>query len=88
MAETPISTIDTPQSKNNELSDNQMDQLNVNDKSLDIGAVESLSPDHGDIEIKPFVATLENIAVTALHVDDDPTLNPWTFRMWFLGQTS
>jgi OPT oligopeptide transporter protein len=20
-----------------------------------------------------------------LHVEDDPTLSPWTFRMWFLG---
>ena len=30
-------------------------------------------------------ARMEDIALTALHVDDDPTLNPWTFRMWFLG---
>lgn len=31
-------------------------------------------------------ARMEDIALTALHVDDDPTLNPWTFRMWFLGK--
>jgi hypothetical protein len=26
------------------------------------------------------------ISSTALHVDDDPSLSPWTFRFWFLGQ--
>jgi hypothetical protein len=25
------------------------------------------------------------IGSTALHVQDDPSLNPWTFRFWFLG---
>jgi hypothetical protein len=25
------------------------------------------------------------ISSTALHVEDDPTLSPWTFRFWFLG---
>lgn len=33
------------------------------------------------------VANTEEIALKALHVDDDPTLNPWTFRMFFLGMT-
>ncbi|KAN0122786.1 oligopeptide transporter [Hyaloscypha variabilis] len=28
---------------------------------------------------------METIALKALHVDDDATLNPWTFRMFFLG---
>ncbi|RFU28658.1 hypothetical protein B7463_g7691, partial [Scytalidium lignicola] len=31
------------------------------------------------------VDNMEEIALYALHVDDDPSLNPWTFRMWFLG---
>lgn len=35
---------------------------------------------------KPVVANMEEIALKALHVDDDPTLNPWTFRMFFLGK--
>ena len=29
----------------------------------------------------------EEIALYALHVDDDPTLNPWTMRTWFLGKS-
>jgi len=32
------------------------------------------------------VENMEEIALYALHVDDDPTLNPWTFRTWFLGR--
>ena len=35
---------------------------------------------------KPMVANMEEIALKALHVDDDATLNPWTFRMLFLGK--
>lgn len=31
------------------------------------------------------VANYEDLALKTLHVDDDPTLNPWTFRMFFLG---
>lgn len=31
-------------------------------------------------------ASMETIALRALHVDDDPTLNPWTFRMFFIGK--
>jgi hypothetical protein len=34
----------------------------------------------------PVVASTEEIALQALHIDDDPTLNPWTFRMYFLGE--
>jgi hypothetical protein len=34
---------------------------------------------------EPVVANMETIALKALHVDDDSSLNPWTFRMFFLG---
>jgi len=34
---------------------------------------------------EPLVANMETIALKALHVDDDSSLNPWTFRMLFLG---
>ena len=34
---------------------------------------------------QPVVANMEDMALKALHVDDDPTLNPWTFRMFILG---
>ena len=31
------------------------------------------------------VANMEDIALKALHTDDDSTLSPWTFRMFLLG---
>jgi len=30
--------------------------------------------------------TAEDLITEVIHVTDDPTLNPWTFRAWFLGQ--
>lgn len=33
-------------------------------------------------------ASMETVALKALHVDDDTTLNPWTFRVFFLGGSS
>lgn len=41
--------------------------------------------DAESIENESIVANTEEIALKALHVDDDPTLNPWTFRVFFLG---
>jgi hypothetical protein len=34
---------------------------------------------------EPIVANKEIIALKALHIDDDPSLNPWTLRMSLLG---
>jgi hypothetical protein len=31
------------------------------------------------------VTNAEELVTTVLHVEDDPTLNPWTFRAFFLG---
>jgi hypothetical protein len=28
----------------------------------------------------------EEIITHVIHVDDDPTLSPWTFRMFFIGE--
>ena len=32
------------------------------------------------------VNTAEDIVTHVLHVEDDPSLNPWTFRMFFIGK--
>ena len=32
------------------------------------------------------VESLDDIVTKVLHADDDPSLNPWTFRMWFIGE--
>jgi hypothetical protein len=31
--------------------------------------------------------TAEDLITEVIHATDDPTLNPWTFRTWFLGAT-
>ena len=31
------------------------------------------------------ITSAKDLVTQILHVDDDPSLNPWTFRMWFLG---
>jgi len=32
------------------------------------------------------IETAEDITTHVLHLEDDKTLNPWTFRMFFLGK--
>ena len=34
------------------------------------------------------VSTAKDLVTHILHVQDDPSLNPWTFRMFFLGKCS
>lgn len=56
--------------------------------STEIIREKSLSSIRNDVERvgpEPVVANMEEMALKALHVDDDPTLNPWTFRVFFLG---
>ncbi|KAF4340976.1 OPT superfamily oligopeptide transporter [Fusarium beomiforme] len=31
------------------------------------------------------IESVEDFITKVLHADDDPSLNPWTFRMWFIG---
>jgi len=67
--------------------------------STDVNDSKGFDPEHGNVTEIPGLdvknqegsvveskATLQSvIGSTALHVQDDPTLNPWTFRIWFLG---
>lgn len=40
--------------------------------------------EHGE-GIPLHLDTAEEIVTTVIHLDDDPSLNPWTFRMFFIG---
>jgi hypothetical protein len=40
--------------------------------------------EHQDSDVRP-LETAEDIVTTVIDLDDDPTLNPWTFRMFFIG---
>lgn len=67
------------------VEENGMDDLR---KEYSYTSSEEKSSARNDVErvgSEPLVANMEEIALKALHVDDDPTLNPWTFRVFFLG---
>lgn len=55
--------------------------------NLEKVATPSESLEDDDSPQAPLVATMKDIATRALHLDDDTTLNPWTFRMWFIGKS-
>jgi len=50
------------------------------------GAPPVYDEEAGEGEGHLHVASAKELVTNVLHVDDDPTLNPWTFRMWFLGE--
>jgi hypothetical protein len=58
-------------------SANEVHQVTTDEESLGIGQ---------GMTAAEKVENREEIALHALHVDDDPSLNPWTFRTAFLGE--
>jgi len=63
------------------------------------GNVDLQKPDNGDFAPPEYVGendgfnhitkpveTAKDLTTQVLHVQDDPTLNPYTFRLFFLGQ--
>jgi hypothetical protein len=56
---------------------------NVNEKTVTV-SVESIEEDSGKRRNKS-LATARELVTEILSVEDDPTQNPWTFRMWFIG---
>lgn len=68
--------------------DGLMDGKELHDTNFE--STESLlRPRNGSIELatlgQHYDANGETIALEAPLIEDDPTLNPWTFRMFFLG---
>jgi hypothetical protein len=49
------------------------------DDSSDLSAAERNSPR------RRIPTTGREIVAEVLRAEDDPTINPWTFRMWFIG---
>jgi hypothetical protein len=46
---------------------------------------------HGDGEDDEFIRsapaeTVTDFITEVIHAEDDPSLNPWTFRTWFVGE--
>jgi hypothetical protein len=64
---------------------------NIDQKDGDINVMEKLETDSSNIShdedskhAKP-PTTARDLVTQILLVEDDPTLNPWTFRMWLIG---
>ena len=57
-----------------------------NEKDVNIEATPAYDVESGESEEPHHVSTAKDLVTNILHVDDDPSLNPWTFRMWFLGE--
>jgi hypothetical protein len=49
------------------------------------GSITSESDAEKDGGHKKAPSTARDLVSEILAVEDDPTINPWTFRMWFIG---
>lgn len=60
--------------------------LSTSDKSFDEkGDIEAATVDAGSEESAVVLTNERDIATHVISVDDDPSLNPWTFRAFFIG---
>lgn len=60
----------------------------VKEKEADTYFNEKDMPAYTDVENQEeemHLDTAADIVTHVIHLDDDPTINPWTFRMFFLG---
>ena len=81
--------------KSDSFSDDKKAGVYVNEKTLDNSAPTSDSESNSlyayerDNMVRDdtgrIVVETSELAITALHVDDDRSLSPWTFRTFFLG---
>ena len=67
-------------------SNNEQNSFQNNEKSYYARAdVEATSSPPSDDASDVVLRSEREIATHVISVDDDPSLNPWTFRAWFLG---
>ena len=56
------------------------------DKTANAAEVDvALGEDQDNFRRNSVVSTAKELISNMLHVEDDPTVNPWTFRMFFIG---
>jgi hypothetical protein len=61
---------------------------NDEEKSIGVEPHESHLIDEDGEKLYTEPAETPNDLITeVIHVTDDPSLNPWTFRVWFLGKS-
>jgi hypothetical protein len=62
-----------------------VESLSETDSIVKQEAIISTTPDDEGIITTSAPSSPEDIVKEVLSLADDPTLNPWTFRMWFIG---
>jgi hypothetical protein len=72
------------QEKNSESLVTHAEYLDSEKREVKVDVAESLEQDQGKKPVKP-PDTARDLVRDILMVEDDPTVNPWTFRMWFIG---
>ena len=87
--EAPTVTAQDPQHNDDDVKKGSTPSVRSNDgsKEKDGGFYNDI-PIYTDVEGQEseiHLETAKDIVTQVIHLDDDPTINPWTFRMFFLG---
>jgi hypothetical protein len=86
VVEIPISEKTTNPKINEDPKDLSISKLDSKTPSKDATSVPPYTDEEGKAE-NVIVSDAEDLVTRVIHVEDDPTLNPWTFRMFFLGMS-
>jgi hypothetical protein len=89
VVEIPISEKTTDLKFNEDSKDLSISKADSKTPYKDATNIDSVPP-YTDEEGKAenvIVSDAEDLVTRVIHVEDDPTLNPWTFRMFFLGMS-
>ena|ERR1700753_3009822 len=77
-----------PTEKERDISVEKANTLETTDveKSAIPATSEIVYDDDGEEHYNRPAKTAKDLVTEVIHVRDDPTLNAWTFRVWFLGK--
>ena len=81
MASQPV---DPSETKNLKGVVEHVDYLDSKKLDISVDVYDNLEEEKIKKYVKP-PATARELVGEILRVEDDPTINPWTFRMWFIG---
>ena len=76
---------DVSQKRTSYANVDEKDDKNINDEIRYVPTDEESGEIGTGMTAAQKVDNMEEIALYALHVEDDPSLNPWTMRTWFLS---
>jgi hypothetical protein len=79
-------TINPAPGLNNEKKEEERAQhIEYLDKAQNLSTTDSDNDIEAEKESKGRLDNARDLVTEVLSLEDDPTLNPWTFRMWFIG---